>query len=213
MGQLRFFIMSKLLQNHYKRLFLLLLSILMVSCATPTKKPKEDPATRDIEIIEEYGVDADVKEKFNKSVKLISDEKYDEAITLLLEVVARSTKHSAPYVNLGIAYSKLGKIVEAEESLLKALKVTPTHPVTNNELALVYRKSGRFEEAKNIYQNVIKVYPQFLPVRKNLGILCDLFMNDLDCAIENYEAYLKIKPDHKKIKIWLIDLKRRAGKK
>ena len=76
----------------------------------------------------------------------------------------------------------------------------------------MYRKTGRFSEAKNIYENIIKNYPQFLPARKNLGILCDLFMNDLDCAIEQYDIYLKIRPNDKDIKIWLTDLKRRAGK-
>lgn len=62
-----------------------------------------------------------------------------------------------------------------------------------------------------MYEKVIKVYPQFLPARKNLGILCDLFMADLECAISHYETFLKFQPNDKEVKIWLVDLKRRAG--
>ena len=78
-------------------------------------------------------------------------------------------------------------------------------------MGLLYRKTGRFTDAKKTYENVIKVFPQFLPARKNLGILCDLFMNNLECAIEQYKAYLSINSNDKKMKIWLADLERRTG--
>ena len=41
--------------------------------------------------------------------------------------------------------------------------------------------------------------------------MCDLFMNDLGCAIEQYEAYLNVRPGEKEVGIWLADLKKRAG--
>ena len=166
----------------------------------------------DIVISEEYGIDTDLSEKFKLAVKHIDNKKYDEAIELLIDVTSNTNKHSAPYINLAIAYSETGKIKDAENTLLKAIKINPTHPVTNNELGLVYRKTGRFPKAKETYENIIKHYPQFLPARKNLGILCDLFMNDLDCAIKQYEAYLNVRPNEKEMTIWLTDLKRRAGK-
>lgn len=193
----------------YKSIFVLLMTVMLGACGTSSKITKI--ITDDIVITEEFGIDTDLAEKFNQAVKYINKKKYDAAIELLVEVTGKTDKHSAPYINLAIAYSETGKIQDAEETLLKAIKINPAHPVTNNELGLVYRKTGRFSEAKKTYESVIKNYPQFLPTRKNLGILCDLFMNDLDCAIVHYEAYLKIRPNEKEIKIWLTDLKRRAG--
>jgi tetratricopeptide (TPR) repeat protein len=189
--------------------FILLLAVMLVACGTTSKAKKF--STEDVVIEEEFGIDTDLAKKFNQAVKHIKNKEYDIAIELLLEVSSNTNKHSAPYINLGIAYVELGKIEDAENILLKAIKINPVHPVTNNELALVYRKTGRFSEAKKTYESVIKNYPQFLPARKNLGILCDLFMNDLDCAIEHYKVYLSMKPNDKKMKIWLTDLKRRAG--
>jgi tetratricopeptide (TPR) repeat protein len=192
-----------------KNILIMMLLIMLGACGITSKVTTF--STDDIVISEEFGIDTDLSEKFNQAVKKISSKKYDEAIELLIEVTSKTDKHSAPYINLAIAYSETGKIKDAENVLLKAVKINPTHPVTNNELGLVYRKTGRFSEAKKIYEHVIKNHPQFLPARKNLGILCDLFMNDLGCAIEQYEAYLNVRPYEKNIKIWLTDLKRRAG--
>ena len=195
---------------------LLLLSIMVIvpSCATKDTKDEALPVLNsDIVISEKYGIDDLINEKFMQAIDFIKDDHYDFAIPLLLEVTQSTSRHSAPYINLGIAYSKVGKINEAEESLLKALSINPTHPVANNELGIVYRQMGAFEKAKEAYERVIKSYPLFIPARKNMGILCDLFMKDLNCAIEHYQAYLNIKKDDKSVKIWLQDLKRRAGTK
>jgi len=195
--------------SHVKSSFMLLLAFMLVACGTTSKVTTFD--TDDIVISEEYGIDTYLSDKFKLAVTHINNKKYDEAIELLIDVTTNTNKHSAPYINLAIAYSETGKIKEAEDILLKAININPTHPVTNNELGLVYRKTGRFPKAKETYESVIKNYPQFLPARKNLGILCDLFMNDLKCAIEQYEAYLNVRPNEKEIAIWLTDLKRRVG--
>lgn len=198
---------SSLINN--KNYLILLLAVVLTACATSKNNVVID--TDDIIISEEYGIDTELHEKFSQAVKLIKNKDYKPAIELLIEVTDKTQKHSAPYINLAIAYSEVGKVQEAENILLKAIKINPRHPVTNNELGLLYRKTGRFADAKKIYENIIQIYPQFLPARKNLGILCDLFIGDLDCAISHYEAFLKVQPDEKEVKIWLVDLKRRAG--
>ena len=192
-----------------RRILIFLVALLLAACGTTSKVATFD--TDDIVISEEFGIDTYLSEKFNQAVMHINNKKYDDAIELLVDVTSQSDKHSAPYINLAIAYSETGKIKDAEKVLLKALTINPSHPVTNNELGLVYRKTGRFAKAKTTYEQIINNYPQFLPARKNLGILCDLFMNDLNCAIEQYEAYLNVRPDEKEVSIWLTDLKRRAG--
>jgi len=196
---------------NYQKYLVLFVALTLGACATGTGKKAVVVESDDIVISEEYGIDTALNEMFQQAVKLINDKKYAPAIELLVEVTDKTNKHSAPYINLAIAYSETGKVKEAEKILLRAIKINPQHPVTNNELGLLYRKTGRFSEAKSSYEKVINLYPQFLPARKNLGILCDLFMADLDCAISQYEAFLQFQPDNKKMKIWLVDLKRRAG--
>ena len=198
--------------KYYRVSFISLIMLLTACSTTNTNEQVVTPVSNDIVISEEYGIDTELNDKFNMAVELIKEKKYQQAIDLLVEVTDKTNKHSAPYINLAIAYSELGKVKDAERILLRALKINPQHPVTNNELGLLYRKTGQFSKAKKTYENIINLYPQFLPARKNLGILCDIFMADLECAISQYEAFLKYQPDNKKMKIWLVDLKRRAGR-
>jgi tetratricopeptide (TPR) repeat protein len=163
----------------------------------------------EIEITQKIGVDPEVKQEFNTAISLLNDEKYPEAIRLLKGVTGKTSKFTAPYINLGIAYARTGEMDKAEKSLKQALEINPKHPVANNELGIVYRKTGQYKKAREHYQIAVNKYPKFLPARKNLGVLCDIYMQDLDCALEQYEEYLKRRPGDEKVKIWVADVKSR----
>ena len=77
------------------------------------------------------------------------------------------------------------------------------------ELGLVYRKTGRYKEARTLYESLLSMYPDYLPAHKNLGVLCDIYIQDLRCALDQYQAYLDGMPDDEKVKIWVADVKSR----
>ena len=155
----------------------------------------------------------EVKADFEKAVSMLQKKEYDRGIRLLNRVVERSENSFAPYVNLGIAYRETGKMKKAEESLNKALKLNPNHPVANNEMGMLYRKTGKFSEARRTYERVLDRFPKFYPARRNLGILCDLYINDLRCAMANYEIYNKADPGNKNVAMWIADLRKRMKEK
>lgn len=154
-------------------------------------------------------VSSDVQNTFDQALKLLQEKQYDTAITLLNNVVEREKRLTAPYINLAMAYRKKGDDKQAEENLLKALDIDHTQPVASNELGIIYRKQGRFTDAKKVYITTLSEYPDYLPVIKNLGILCDIYMRDPQCALEQFEKYQQQVPDDKTIKIWIADLKAR----
>lgn len=158
---------------------------------------------------QDVSVSSDVQATFDQALKLLQEEQYDTAITLLSSVIEREKRLTAPYINLAMAYRKKGDDKQAEESLLKALAIDNTQPVANNELGIIYRKQGRFTDAKKVYITALSEYPDYLPVIKNLGILCDIYMRDPQCALEQFEKYQQQVPDDKTIKIWIADLKAR----
>jgi tetratricopeptide (TPR) repeat protein len=127
-------------------------------------------------------------------------------------VAQRSPGHTAPHINLAMAYEKMGKLPAAEESIKKALELNPEHPVANTEYGLLYRKTGRFAEARQAYERTLKQYPDFLAARKNLGILCDMYLRDLECALTQYQVYSTAMPDDKAVRVWIADLEQRRAK-
>ena len=167
----------------------------------------------DVEVIKKpkshVEIDPDVELDFKNAIALMREEKYEQAVPVLKAVIEREKRLPAPYVNIAIAYNKLGDVKAAEENLISALKLDIGHPVANNELGLLYRKKGKFKAARTAYENAIKEHPEYLPAIKNLGVLCDLYMHDFECALQQFEDYLELQPDDKTVAIWVADVKRR----
>jgi tetratricopeptide (TPR) repeat protein len=158
-------------------------------------------------------IDEATRRDFDHAVALLKDREYDRAIGLLEKVIKQSPGVTAPYIDIAIACEHINKLKQAETYLKAALKLFPDHPVVCNEYGLLYRKTGRFAEARAIYAKAIARFPDFYPLQRNLGILCDLYLNDPECALKHYEIYSKAKPDDKQVKLWIADLHVRLGRK
>lgn len=189
-------------------LFMLSLS----ACVTTPDKQSEESYAVNINVVENQSIDLAVRKDFDEATRLLKDKQYPAAIELLTKVIEASQTNSAPYINIAIAYTMLAKSDLAEENLKRAIAINPDHPVANNEYALILRKSGRYSEARQVYGKLLAKYPGFMPARKNYGILCELYLNDPSCALEQYEAYFEIFPKDEDVKIWIVGLKQKLGK-
>ena len=163
-------------------------------------------------IVEVPQMDDASRRDFEHAVTMLNEQEYSQAIELLEKIIAQSPGVTAPYINVSIAYRAIGEPDSAEVHLKTALELVPGHPVASNEYGLLYRKSGRFAEARVMYETTLMYFPDYYPVHKNLGILCDLYLNDLACALENYEIYSQAMPEDRQVKIWITDLRSRLGR-
>lgn len=190
---------------------MLVLSALLTACAGGQPKKvevqAENPAAK---------TSLKVRADFSAAMQAIKTSDYDKSIRLLNQVIAQSPDNPVPYINLALVYIKARDLTLleeyltlAEKNLKQAIKIDPENPVANNEYALLYRKTGRFAEARQIYERTLEKYPNFMIARKNLGILCDLYMKDYECALKHYVIYSSAMPDDKAVKIWIADIRGR----
>jgi tetratricopeptide (TPR) repeat protein len=192
------------------------LAVFGLSCASPDGAPVAPTETRDeygFTITEEYRVGLGVRSDFSRAVELLEEEKYAEGIAALEEVTAAAPQATAAHIDLGIAYARVGELAKAEASIKKALELNPRHPAAYNELGIVYRRAGRFAEARKSYETALEIYPDFHFARRNLAILCDVYLRDPACAVENYEIYSRAVPEDETAAMWIADLRNRAGSK
>ena len=160
-------------------------------------------------ITEQLRISGEARADYQAALQVLRQERYEQGIAMLLDIVDIAPEITAPYIGLGIAYGKTGDLTAAEEALLNALALAPDHPIAHNELGIVYRMTGRFDEARTSYEQALSVYPGFHYARRNLGVLCDLYLADMNCALEHYEAYLSAVDDDPEVAIWVTDIRNR----
>ncbi len=182
----------------------LALALLLSACGSaPTSAPEKGvPRTEFSE------------EAYEAALELMKKKKYTNAVASLETIIRNNSKRVGPFINLGIAYKELGKFDDSKKALLTATQVDPRSAVAFNELGLVYRKLGKFTDAKKAYMKSIDNRSRYSPPYRNLGILCDIYLQDLSCAIRNYRKYQSlIGGEDKKVGLWIADLNNRMNKK
>ncbi|MEJ2086983.1 MAG: tetratricopeptide repeat protein [Gammaproteobacteria bacterium] len=162
-------------------------------------------------VTEVVRIGSDVRNDYQRATILLQQDRIEEGISVLETVVERAPDVTVPHIDLGVAYERVGKFEQAEESLAKALSLAPNHPVALNEMGILYRKTGRFGAAREHYQRALAVYPDYHFALRNLGVLCDLYLEDFPCALESYEHYAEIVTEDPDVAIWIADLKNRMG--
>ena len=150
---------------------------------------------------------------YGYALKEMKKQQFEAAASLLEIAVTMPEVGAEQYANLGIAYSRTEKYDDSIKAFDKALGLAPGNADVLTEKGLVFREQGKFAEARKQYERALATDPAHSRANYNLGILCDLYKQDLDCAIRHYQQYLATSElNQKNVKVWLKDLARRKKK-
>ena len=196
-----------------------LAQVFIAGCSTTTSKPEPEIPAANLEVVEEIGftiteqqvVGEEVDLDDQAALRLLEQGMVDEGIARLEYVIESAPDLAAPRIDLGVAYHIAGDLDAAEAALNQAIELNALHPVAHNELGIVYRKTGRFAEARASYEAALDIYPGYHYARRNLAVLCDLYLAEPACALQNYEAYMATVPNDEEVEIWMADLRLRMG--
>ncbi len=153
-----------------------------------------------------------VAQQFANATRAMRNKQWQQAETILQQLVAQNNKLSGAYLNLGLVYRAQKEDKRAEQAFSDAINANHTNLDAYNELAILQRESGRFSDAESNYKKALSIWPFHAESHKNIGILYDLYLGKSAEALAHFEAYQQIRGDgDKQVAGWIADLQRRLG--
>ncbi len=158
-------------------------------------------------------VDPQVQANYQRALGLMQEGQLKPALDLLQRVAAQDKRLAGPWVNMSIIQRKLGHADEALKAVQQAITANPGNPAALNQLGILQREAGQFEQASASYERALTVRPDYSYAHLNKGILCDLYLRNIACALQHYQKYQDLAGEDKQVKLWIADLKRRQAAK
>jgi Tfp pilus assembly protein PilF len=109
-------------------------------------------------------------------------------IALWADAAAKSPAKARPLQSLGIAYTRAGRLAEAEAALRGAIERDTSFADPYVNLAKVLERSGRGEDVEALYREAIARCPRHYMVHNNLGLLLADRLDDAGAEAEYREA-------------------------
>lgn len=195
--------------------FVFVIVLIICGCANPLISYKSSKSNDKPEIVVEqqrFKVSQKTASAYNAALKHMRTKNYETAIAEMEKVARMDKRISGPWVNIGLAHKELGDLKKARISFEKALAINPNNPYALNYMGILYRENGEFEKAEKLYKQALSVRPDYQNAHLNLGILCDLYLRKIDCAVEHYQQYLNLtgKQD-KQVTAWMAQLKKQGS--
>lgn len=133
-----------------------------------------------------------------------------EALELLLHLSREAPDKPNVFTNLGLAYFQLQQGELAEQAFVQALARNADDAIAHNHLGILKRRKGQFQDALLEYQRAIEIDAEYARAHLNLGILFDLYLQDLEKALQQYRKYLELTSDENaQVAGWIVDIERR----
>ena len=179
----------------------------------------ERPADLQDEALEQYDVlleeqafpfEEKAIELHEANARRASDGVYDEWVQRSFDVLAKLVP--ARYAKAEMDEGYVSTLPQAEEALRAAVGRNDGNAPAFNQLGILYRRLGRFAEAETAYRRALEVDPGYAIAHLNLGVLCDLYLQQPRCALDAYERYLALaSPPDARVSGWVKDLRMRLG--
>ena len=126
------------------------------------------------------------KEIFEQGQQALTAARYAEAERDFNRLLEMGVRTAPVYVNLGVAYSRMGKPVDAIRVWKKAKELAPGMAGIDLNLGLAYYKQREFKQAAPYFAAVVAVDPSSVQARYLEGT-CRFMMDQFDAAVAAFQ--------------------------
>jgi tetratricopeptide (TPR) repeat protein len=99
---------------------------------------------------------------------------YEQAAEFFIKATELAPAWAEAHNDLGMAYKRLGRLVQATEAFKFAINASPYYALAYFNLAGAYRDLGRYGESVSAFQKALNIEPNYPAAYNNLGVTYDL---------------------------------------
>ena len=198
-----------MLNKYFNFLIGILCCSLLAACSSTAKK---EPIVIERNTVQVAPVLSEIDNKlFLDALDLIKNKEFQAASSILLRLVESNPRLAGALVNLGLIAEAQDKGKKAQEYYQKALEINPNNVSALIQVAQYHQKNGEFLKAETHLRRAHTLAASHPVVNYNLGMLYELYLQDIDLAISHYETYVKYSKseDVKIVQRWIKLLERR----
>ena len=142
----------------------------------------------------------------------------NEAVRAMEAFVEDYPEYPGALVNLSIAYDRAERTDDAMQMVDMALAIDPEYKYALNQQGILLRKQGDLQAADKAWRAALAQDENYANAWYNLGVLYDLYFQDLETALDAYQRYQALAADDpgftepdRQVAGWIRDLERRLG--
>jgi tetratricopeptide (TPR) repeat protein len=194
---------------------LVLLSGLLAGCASSgTSGTKMEKSAVEAEVVATpfvMEVTPEAQALYEQAVWTMASGDFIDAELRMKEFLLQYPGYPGAHVNLAIIHRENGNADAAMAEVEAALAIDPNNPAALNQKGLLLRKNGKFVEAEAAYLKAVTASPDYALAHYNLGVLNELYLQQLDVALQHFEVYQSLVGEDEQVGKWITDLKRRVA--
>ena len=178
-----------------------MLVLVLAGCLPQQQQVKPQSAAR--------AISPETQQRYATALRLVKLGSDKASLPLFAKIKQDNKTLAGPYVNTGLIYLRQEQWDDAEKEFNQALERKPEHPVALAMLGYLEKRKAEYTKARKHYEQALAVQPDYPEAQLNLGILCDIYLQDLKCALQHYQEYQRLNGKDEKVNNWVIDLKER----
>lgn len=178
-------------------------AVVVVACSVPAGRNDGQSEKGDV---------LDKPLHFNEAIVAAKEGDTDKSIVLFEKVIRENPDYSVAYTDLGLQYLKKKNMAAAEQAFETAISLNPSDFVAYNHRGIIKRMQGDFSGAKEMYKTAIQLNSDYANVYLNIAVLYDIYIYDLERAMQYYKKYQVLTGSSDKlVSKWIVDLQRRIS--
>lgn len=147
---------------------------------------------------------------YQHGLVLLQGEDADAALAHWHSLSGQWPEYPGVWSNLALSHRRLQQYGDGLAAAQQALQVQDGFCPALKVQALLLRDNGRFRDAEGAYQQAMACDPQDAALPYNLGILYDLYLQDLSRALDYYrQAQVLLQEEDSTLAMWITDLQNR----